>query len=354
MPTYYYGWESKVDWGVETESGYGTAVTPTDRFTYLRSATVNVNENVTREFFIGQSTLRKADSAIKGIHETSGTLVFWLPDDLDATTLDAWFLKMGLDAYNVAFSVDKWQVPNTGTSVYGSNVLPSFTLEIGHDKTSNIRRHIIDGCVVNNFTIRARKGEKVECTADYMAQSISMNNTSAFQTLSRSTAAPLGWEHCFIAYANDGTETARTDFTAFELTINNNLIPNYDLSTVTPERAVTNFIAGRQDISGTATINLTTTTGMDLYDALLNDTSAPYTPTEGVLNKQFNFDIRNSTNPTTQAIEFTIRNVVLGEIPTDIDPTKVQEITFPWTAQYYLLELITPDTSAPTNWSDQS
>jgi len=354
MPTYYYGWEGIVDWGYESPTAYGTAVTPTERLSWVRSITLTVDENVERHWFLGSNHFRKADVAIKGIHEVTGTITFWLADDLDATMMDAWILKMPCDAYNVAYTTDSWDIPNTAVSVYGSNDLPSFTLETGFNKSGNIRRHIIDGCVVDTFTMRARRGERVECTLDFIGRSASLDNPTAFQSLSRSTAPPLGWEHVRIGYATDGTETARTDFTAFEFTISNNLTANYDLSSTSPSRALTNIIPGRQEISGSATINLTTESGMALYDALLNDASAPYTPAEDVKKKQFNFDIRNTANPDTQAIEWTFRNVVIGEVPVDIDPTKVQEVTFPWTAEYYLLELITPDTTAPTNWDDQS
>lgn len=352
MPTYYFGWETKADWGYEDPTAYGDAVTATDRFSWMRSATISVNENVTREWFIGSDYYRKADAAIKGRHDVTGTLVFWLPDDLDSTASDIWFLKMPCDAFNVAHDGSKWIIPNTGTSAYGSNQLPAFTLEIGHDKTGKIRRHVISGCVVDSFTMRARAGERIECSADFIGQDISADNTTAFQTLSRSTKPPLGWEHVIISFADDGTETARTDITAFEFTIANNLGVNFDLSTVTPARALTNIIPGRQELSGSATINFTTTAGMELYNDLLNDATAPYVPAEGVKSKQFNFDIKNTTNPTTEAIEWTFRDVVIGELPLDIDPTKITEITVPWTAKYYQLELITLDTTAPTNWDD--
>lgn len=354
MTTYYYGWGEKADLGIEAQAAYGTAVTPTERISWLRSGTLTVDENVTREYFVGGDKFRKPDAAIKGKHEVTGSLTFWLPDDLDSTALDCWMLKLPCDAFNVAYATTKWAVPNTGASVYGSNELSAFTLEIGHDLTGNVRKHIVAGCEADSFSMRARAGERIECTLDFIGKDASMDNTSAFTSLSRSTGHPLGWEHVVISFADDATETARADFTAFEFTINNNLAPNFDLSSVTPQRGLTNIIPGKQEISGSATINLTTTAGMALYDALMNDASAPFIPTEDVKKKQFNFDIRNTAAPTTQAIEWTFRNVVIGEIPLDIDPTKVVEITFPWTAEYYLLELITPDTTGPTNWSDQS
>lgn len=358
MPTYYYGWEGRADYGVEDPAAYGTAVAPTEQFSWLRSATLNVNENVEREFFIGATYYRHPDAALKGKLEVTGTLTFWLPDDLDATTLGAWILKLPMDAFNAAHVVGPpgyWIIPNTTTSAYGSNSLASFSLEVGHTKAGAMRAQILRGCVVDSFTMRARQGEKVECVLDFIAKDIQADSTIFSGSGSRSTSAPLDFGNVAMAFADDNTETARTDFTAFEFTVNNNLTPNYDLSSQVPHlRSLTNIIPGRQDISGSATINYTTTSGMQLYQAVLGDASSPYWPTTAVKNKQFNFDIRNSAAPTTQAIEWTFRNVVVGELPLDIDPTKVQEITFPWTAQYYKLEIITADTAGPTNWSDEN
>jgi len=355
MAVYYYGWEARADWGYEDPTAYGTAVTPTEQFSWLRSATITTNENVSREFFIGATYYRHPDAAIKGRHEITGSLTFWLPDDLDSSALGCWILKMPCDAFNVAHSGSVWVIPNTGTSVYGSNILPSFTLDIGHNKAGAIRAHSIRGCVVDSFTMRARAGEKVECVLDFIGKDIQADSTQFSGTGSRSTGVPLDFGHTVIAYADDNTETPRTDFTAFEFTINNNLTPNYDLRSEVPHlRCLGSIIPGRQDVSGSATINYNTDAGFELYQELLNDSSSPYWPTAGVQNKQFNFDIRNQTNPTTQAIEWTFRNVVIGELALDIDPTKVQEITIPWTAQYYKLELINADTAGPTNWDDQN
>jgi len=234
-------------------------------------------------------------------------------------------------------------------------------MEVGHNITTttakNIRMNILSGCVVDSFTMRARAGERVECTFDFFAKQAAAYTSQAFQSLSRSTKPPFGWGHCVISYADDGTETERAgEFTAFEFTINNNITRNYALASdgaSTLRRSFYDIIPGRQEISGTATINVTTTSGMDLYDALMNDATAPYVPAATVKKKQFNFDINNRAAPATQAINWTFRDVVIGEIPMDIDPTKVQEITFPWTASYYQLEIITADvTNDPTNWDD--
>jgi hypothetical protein len=354
---YYYGWESLCEWGVEDDTAganYGTAVTPTEGFAYLRSATITVDENVTREFNIGGGTMRKPDSTVKGPCDISGTLNFWIANDLDATTIDCWILKLPFDAYNVAHSGTAWVIPNTGTSIYGSNELLAFSLEIGHNKTGSIRVHKIEGCVANRFSIKAAKGEKVSCTLDFYAETGTFDNTSfTAGTVTRSTARPFLWSDCIIQYADDNTQTTVTDITAIELIVENNIVKNLDVG-ADATRAPSTMIMGPQMLSGTFTINLTTTAGVALYDALTNDASAPYTPALTCKMKEIGLIMQDATNPTTQKIAFRFRNVTIGKIPMDINPEKHTEVTVPFTAQYYTLTLTTPDATSITNWSATS
>jgi hypothetical protein len=517
---YYYGWESLAEWAVEADGFFGTppASAAFNGFGYLRSATISVDENVEQTYNIGQTSMRKPDKAVKSVLDATGTLTCWLPDDLDATALDVWLLKMGLDAFNVAFATDRWVIPNTGTSVYGSNVLPSFTLEIGHNKTGAIRMHQLTGCNVDSMTLKARKGEKVELALNIVGKSIKLDEPSYTNgSATRSTTNPLMWANCSVEYGNDGSSIPVTDITGLEITFSNNLIANralaessflidacdvttgwtgsadaaaaatntttykeggislalgktgtsttactytktitatdingkkvlvwvyiadgttltaldvsaaannyIDLGTggttnynrhymgtglavgwnlivcdsaapdttggtgadetlidtlkigfktdatsttfasakvimdywrVQEPRTVNNYIVGRQDISGTMTINLTTTAGMAMYGDLTNDSSAPYAPGLTALNKEIKLRMSNLSNLTTQYLEVDLRNVTIGAIPMDFNPEKHTELTVPFTAQYYAVNIVTPDTSAPTNWDDQS
>lgn len=516
----FFGFESLCEVAFENPATYGRppASSAFIGMSHLRSCSFALNENVEQIFNVGQTTLRKPDKAVKGTHEVTGSLEFWLPDDLDGTCADDVFLiKAGLDAYNVAHDGSKWVIPNTGTSVYGSQNLPSLTLEIGHAKSGAERCHQITGCVADSFAVSASKGEKVTFTLSFtgkVSRSYSTDYINGAAT--RATARPLGWHNCVVEYGDDNATYARDDVTALEFTFENNTVKNYTLAessfliedcddnttftaadegsladntttfkqgigsisfaksgtvgttasmtqTITavdlqgkkiklwayiadnatltaldvsaaakfrlvlgtggytnvnyydfatslavgwneiiktidsPDaiggsgadetaidrlkltyevdtsgteiaadkvlidhiriiepRSIQNVIVGRQDISGTMTVNLTTTSGMAFYDALLNDSSAPYTPAESVKSKEILFKIRNNSSPAAQYIQFRLRDTVIGEIPMDIDPEKVQELSIPFTAQYYEARIGTTDSSAPTNFDLQS
>ena len=476
-----------------------------------------MNENLQRDQSVGGATLRKINTTYKNQHEVDGSLMFWLPDDLDATTLDVWILKLALDAFNVAYATTLWDIPNTGTSVYGSNDLQSFNLEIGHNKTSNIRAHHILGCVADELIVSMKKNVNVEFTINWMGKIAYLNETSYTNgSATLSTAKPLHWEQCQIEYGNDNSTTARNDFTELNFAFHNNSIKNFDIAessflvdafdattgwsastdgalavntstfkegtgsmsvaksgttttactatkTITARdmsgkvgllwvyiddattltaidvgaagnnnitlgtagttdtnvynmgtglvvgwnlvrftvdspdttagagadetlidtvrivfksdatgdtwaagkvivdhlriltpRALSNIIPQQQLIDGNFTINLTTTSGLEFYDELYGDSTEPLEPTTSPTNKEILARIRNMTNPTTQKIEFRLRNVNFAQIPVDIVAEKVQELTIPFTAQYYLCRITTPDTTAPTNWDDQS
>ena len=354
MVVYIYGQEALAEIGVEAVASYGTAVTATIPLTYLRRCVLNVDEGAQWGNFIGGGTYRKASQSWKGKHITTGTLTFWLPNDMDATVTEAWLIKLGLDGFNVAHSGSSWVIPNTGTSIYGGLTLPSFTLVVGHNKTGAIEKHTVAGCVVDTMTITAKEGEPVEFVIDFIAQDVSMSDTGAFTGVTRSIAEPLTFANCLTYYADDGTQTARTDITEMIIKFSNNLIPNYDLSSTTPPRALTSIIPGKQVIDGSMTVNHTTTSGMDLFDALLNDASAPFVPTAGTKKKEVELRIGDNTNPTTEAIYMRLRNAIIKPINLDIDPSTVQKVTVPFEAQYYHCEIKTTDSTAPTNWDDQS
>ena len=91
-----------------------------------------------------------------------------------------------------------------------------------------------------------------------------------------------------------------------------------------------------------------------MYRDLADDTGDPIEMQDQANSKELLFRIRNLTNPTTQKMEFRLRDLQLGSIPKDINPEVVQELEVPYTAQYYLWTLTTTDSSAPTGWSDQS
>jgi len=520
MVVYYFGFESLGEIALEASTTYGRPPASASfiGFSHFRSSSFTVNENVSRDFNISQSSLRKPDRANKGMHDAVGTMELWLPDDMDGTCADdIFFLKVAHDGFNVAHDASTWIIPNTGTSIYGSLTLPSFTFEIGHNKSGAIRMHQITGCVADTLTVSASRGEKVTFSIDFLGKLAKSNQVSYTNgSATRSESPPFGWHNCVVEYGNDNATFVRDDIISLEFSITNNLAKNYALAessflidacddntdwtaadegaladnttiykegtgsisfaksgtsgtTATMTQTITafdgsgkkfklwidvvdagtltaldtsadtkfrlvlgtsgytnvnyydfgdalsvgwneliftidspsttggsgadetlidrikltyevdssgteiaadkvlvdfirvieprspnNIIVGRQDISGTMGINLTTTSGMDMYDALMDDSSAPYIPAEGVKSKEILFKVRNTSNPSTQFLQWRLRDVTLGEIPMDINPEVVQELSIPFTAQYYEFRIQTTDSGAPQNWDLQS
>lgn len=229
---FYYGWEVIPEWAIEKQGFWGIPCPSANfnGFAHLKQVMIDVNENLQRDFSIDGGTGRAAQAASKGVHELNVDLTFWLPDDLDATALDVWLLKLGLDAFNVAFATDRWTIPNTGTSVYPSNELHSFNLEVGHNKSGNVRIHHLLGLMVNNFNIKAAAGKEVEFTFNCFGKRAYMNQSSFTNgSASQSTGIPFKWEHCQIEYGDDNSTSVKTDFTELNINFNHNLTRDYDL-----------------------------------------------------------------------------------------------------------------------------
>ena len=516
---YYYGWEVIPELGIEPQGFLGLPVPSANfsGFAHLKGVKIDINENVQRDYSIDGGTGRAAQSSSKGVHLLDVEMRFWLPDDLDSTTLDAWFIKLGLDAFNVAHDGSKWVVPNTGTSVYPSNELHSFNLEIGHNKSGSLRIDHLFGLQVNKMTIHAAKMAEVEFLLSCIGKRAYINQTSFTNgSATQSTAIPFKWEHCQIEFGDDDSTGIKTDFTDLVINFNHNLTRDFDIgesnilvesfdattgwvdstdataaatTTAFHEGAgamslakdgtsstacstqktisaldasnkimymwvyiadattltaidvssaannhiklgtggVTNYnqynmgtglaagwnlirmdidapdttggsgadetlidtvavvfksdssgdtwttdkvildhlriftprspssiIPGTFSIDGSFRINLTTASGMTMYRDLADDTGDPIEMQDQANSKELLFRIRNLTNPTTQKMEFRLRDLQLGSIPKDINPEVVQELEVPYTAQYYLWTLTTTDSSAPTGWSDQS
>ena len=274
-----------------------------------------------------------------------------MPKDYDADPAkDIFLTKLGLDAYNVAPSGSAILVPLAN---YGSFELLGFTLEVGHNTAGSINAHVLSGCVVDSFTCRARSGAPVEYTMDFPVK-VSSLASSAFTSGSRtrSTAEPMDWSDCVVYYADDGTAgVTATAVVEFEFTINNNLEPRYDLS-ASSTKEFNRIIVGRKEISGRMTVDLTTNSGLVFWDALMNDATAPYTNAATVELKELGLRIGTAA----AGEDWRFRDVGLTEIPMDIDPTTVQQVTIPWIAKYATLSINTLCTTlnAPSLWDIQA
>ncbi len=348
-------WESLAEWGVEGDTAgtaYGTAVTPTEGMAWLRSATINADSHAVPVYNISGAKQRSWDNVYKERMETTLSLTFWMPSAFTSGSAEEiWLMKLPVDAYNASHSGSCYLIP---TTTYGSMELLGTTWEIGHNKAGSIRMQKLAGCVVDRFTCRAREGAPVEFTMDMIAKTATFNNTSfGAGSNTRSTQKPLDWSNTACFYADDGSYTTVTDITEFEFTINNNLEPRYDLYGGGTTQEFNRILVGKKEITGSFTIDLSTTSGLAFYDALCNDATAAYTPTNVVDSKECGIKI-GVPSSFASSVYFRFRNIFIPNVPMDIDPSAVQQVTIPWNAQYVTLRINTPDDNVITNWDVQA
>ena len=359
---YYYGWEAKVYLAVE--STYGTASTTGSEYVqpaYVRGVGWNLNENVERIYCAGSGYRRGPATETKNAQEVTANLEFWMASDFDGTDeLEAFLCKFPLDKYNVAYNATTgtWSTPETGgtypgDSAYGSYSLLPFTLEVGHSKTGDIRSRVLKGCYVNSSTLRVAKGEKVTYTWDIVAASID-KGSSFVGTGTQSTNTPLDWSSCRITWTGeDDVDTVHAGCNALEITTNNNLEPDRDLSQVTGNREPTNYIPGKRDITGTMTWYKKTTTGQKWFEIVASATAGKTTPDNTIQLGKIILRIAQPAAPT-KYVEHILYDVVIGELPEDVDFEKLQEITLSYTARYYKNDLVIDNTTGMTNWDNQA
>ena len=361
MAIYYYGWESRCETGIEAAASYGTAPLTGAFFalSYLRSMTVNVNENVERITTANRATGLWTQTEVKGAHLATATLKFWMPDDMSATVNETWFLKAPLDEFNVAHDATKWVVPNTGTSVYGSNALQSYTYEIAFNKSGSVVGWRLHGGYVNKMNMVINKANPIEFTYDIVCQYAERITafTNGAATVLASTVPPLNWSNVTLQWkGEDDALSTHTDFTNVSITLENDLMANQDIVLQTINRVPSEYIMGYTNgrrITGNITVNRTTTTGQKWEEIVLSATAAATNPSATIQLGQLTLQV-NSVITSAKNFKYTFYNVVIGELPQDIDFSKVQELTIPITAQYYLWEFTTADTTGITLWDDQS
>lgn len=362
MTNYMYGYEALAEWGAigSTESTFFVTsptilATAMNGFSWLRSVNLEANPHLVQEWNISAQKGRTHDKVHKEYMEHTGSLSFWMPNDFDvAAADDIWLLKLPLDAFNGTLANGAYLVP---MAAYGSTELMGFTLETGFKDAATTRLHSITGCVVDRMSCRARSGEPIEFTFDFIGKVGAYSSTQYISgAASRSTAPPCDWSDCSIAYANDGTYgTTATCIVEFNFEINNNLEPKYDLAT-SANQEFNRLIVGKQEISGSMTIDMNANAGVEMYDALLGDTSTPYSNIATTIAKEIvlRVDSGQVASTSTTGFEYRFRDVYLTDIPLDIDPTKIQELTVNWVAGYCTLAIKTLDTAGPAHWSIQS
>jgi len=296
---------------------------------------------------------------VKGTHQATVTLNFWLPDDMSATVNETWILKAPLDEFNIAHDITKWVVPNTATSVYGTYNLQSYTIEVTHDKIGSETGFQFLGSYVNRMTMTVNKGEPIMWSYEFvcqMAKKITTNTNGAATVIGTALVAPLNWSTTIVQWkGEDDTVATKTDFTNITVVMDNGLEPNYDLVDLSAvaSRVPSEYILGYNGrrITGTMTVNKTTQAGTLWNKIILSATSTDTVPDDSINLGELSIQV-NSMITATADIKYTFYEVTIGELPQDIDFSKVQEITIPWEARYYLFVFTTADSSAPALWDD--
>ena len=360
MTNYMYGYEALAEWGCigSTESTFFVTsptilATSMNAFSWLRSCNLEANPHLVQDWNISAAKGRTYDKVHKEYMENTGSLSFWMPNDFDAAAADdIWLLKLSLDAFNGTLASGAYLVPLAN---YGSTELMGFTLEVGFKDAATTRVNSITGCVVDRMSCRARSGEPIEFTYDFIGKVGAYSSTQYISgAATRSTAPPCDWSDCSIAYANDGTYgTTVTCVVEFNFEINNNLEPRYDLA-ASANQEFNRLIVGKKEVSGSMTIDMNSNLGVEMYDALLGDTSTPYSNIATTIAKEIVFRVDSGSSASTTGFEWRFRDVYLTGIPLDIDPTKIQELTVNWVAGYCTLAINTLDTTFPVHWSIQS
>lgn len=358
---FYYGWEALCEVGIEANGSYGTppASGAFMGLSYMRSMTVNINENVQWINTSNRATGLWAQTEVKGPHIATATLNFWMPDDMGATVNETWFLKAPLDEFNVAHNATLWTVPNTGTSIYGANNLQSYSIEIAHNKSGSVTGFRLIGSYVNRMTMTINKGEPIMWSYEIVAQNAKRITafTNGSATVLASTVPPLNWSGVGVTWkGEDDTGATKTDFTNITVTLDNDMFPNNDITDQSIDRVPSEYIMGYTNgrrITGTMGVNMTTQAGTLWDQIILSATAADTDPSNTINEGELKLTI-NSIITAGKKFEYTFYKVTIGELPKDIDFTKVQELTIPFEAQYYLWTFTTADTTPPLLWDDQA
>jgi len=348
---FYYGWETQVRLAIE--STYGTASTTAASYmqpAYVRSFSWNLNENVERIYGPGGSYRRGATNEVKGLKEVTASMEFWMADDLSSTTgIEPFLIKLPLDKYNTAVSGTNpgtWAIPETGgtypgDSAYGSYSLLPFTLEFGWNKngTTSTRVRQLTGCYVNSQTFKAARGEKCVWTWDMVGKDVDTSN-AFLGTGTQSTNKPLDWSGVQITWTGeDEGATTHTGCTAVEFTINNNMEMVNDLSSTGQDREVSAYITGKREVSGSMTWYKKITAGQKWFEIVASATAAQTTPDNTI--QLGRLDIKVASATATNYILYEIYDLVLGELPEEVDFEKATEITLPFTARYVNCDIVT-------------
>lgn len=357
---YYYGWEVEVRLAIEAT--YGTASIVAGEYihpAYVRGFGFNLNES-TELIYTAANTYRMGHGdEVKGPKLVTAKLDFWMADDFATSGKEPLLIKLPIDKYN-STSAGTFTFPETagnfpGNSIYGSYSLMPFSIEYLWNKTGSIRRRVITGCYVNRQTFKAEKGEKCLWSWEIVGQNITTVATAAVGTGAKVVFAPLDWSSVAVQWkGEDDSLSSHTGLTSIEFTIDNSLVPLMDLSLTTGLRAPSNFLIEKRSVTGTMTWYKKTTTGQKWSEIVFSSTSGQTTPDNTVQLGQIRVDV-NSKISAAKYLRYDLYDVILGELPEEIDFAKLTEITLPFSSRYLQGTIVTNNTvSLWTSWDSQA
>lgn len=364
--TYMHGSETDFEWAVEDPTSYGTtpAAAAFNAQAFIRGISTNVNENVERIYITNSAYKFNPHTEVKGRHEPTLTTTMWIAKEGTGTSItDYWITKLPIDYKNLAHSSNHWYVPaSTTTANYGNygtandQGLLSSSIEVMQKDGAGSgdvgwRFH---GSMANRFTLRARRGEKVEFSIDWVAQWAEKISSMTAGTATQATGKPFDWSDCQLDWTGeDDSSTTIESCTGLEFTVDNRLLPKDTLQDQTVPRTIGGFLRGPREISGTLSVWRQNTTGQKWEEIILSATSGATTPNTSIQLGQINFLIEGDA--TTTGLRYVLEDVVLGELPIDPDMGgNIQELRIPFTARYGWMDILTSDTTPPTNWSQTS
>lgn len=359
---YYYGWEVEVRLAVETT--YGTASVTGGEYihpTYVRGIGWNLNENVEMIYTANNTYRMNHGDEVKGMKQATANMSFWMADDFGASGVEPLLAKLAIDQYNNSsgagpyvydFPEDDGTFP--GDSAYGSYSLMPFTIEVAWNKSGDIRGRKILGSYVNRETFRAARGEKCEWSWEIVAQDI-QKITSITGSGSKTTYHPLDWSHVSFQWkGEDDSLSSHTGLLEIEWTIDNQLVPLLDLNNSAGDREVNDFLMEKRSIAGTMTVYKQDDTGQKWFEIVASATAAQTEADNTIQLGQIKITL-NSKLDAGNSLVYDLYDVIIGELPEDVDFEKLTELSLPFSARYIQGVLTTSNTASLwTNWDSQA
>jgi len=229
---------------VGKESSYGTPVTCAKDLGLIQSFTPSDDNSYRREHTIAK---RNAQNLIAGNFVSTATLEFLLQHG-----------RIFEFVFGGTTTHDDTNTPDIKHVFAEGDTLPSMTLEDGVNSTSDVTMTYA-GVKVNNLTLSLALGDSIRVRADLMAKTVATGTSASSAVISSLATHP--YYFATLKTGADGNETTQANVQSFELTIRNNLEPQYGLGS----RLLTNLIANERHYEFSFTLGFQSKTEYELF-----------------------------------------------------------------------------------------